>query len=356
MRACLSCLFPLLTAVLAAQAVVIPGRHAERDAPGLGDLAGFSQPFRQQIVLRPEELAPLRGKEIAAVWVRRDTQLAMPLRPGKADLTVIVSAGGPHPTRVSERFASNHGEAPVEVFRGRIDLPAAPMPTGPTSATWGTPTAVEIKFSTPFRYTQGSLCIELQGRPLVGQQTPAWPVDIDIGGAGGSMLMLGRTADQRLQAMAVCRDVVPGAEVTLFATGPAETNAVCLFGSERKPALDLAGQGAPNCALLIEPWQQQSFLFPRVKADPVTRIEHHTKLPSEPCLLGAQVGVQWLQFPFDGNALRLATTHAQMMRLANGMPAFPGVMVRTGPSPGSTFADVGQVVPDQMPVLRLVAR
>ena len=339
-----------------AQAVVIPGAHADRDAPGLGDIAGFAQPFRQQIVLRADELAPLRGRELVSLWLRRDTQLAMPLRPGKADLVVLLSAGGPHPSNASAVFAANHGAAPVEVFRGTVDLPAAPMPSGPGSAGWKSPTAVEIKFTTPFRYTQGPLCVELQGRPTKGQQTPAWPVDHDTWVADGTSAMLGRTSDPRLQAMAVWENLVPGTRVTMHASGPAQATAVCMIGSQRQVPLDLAPAGAPNCAVLVEPWLLLSFRFPRVKADAVTRLEHQVQLAPEPCLLGASFAIQWAASPVDGNQAKLATTHAQVLRLANCMPAFPGAVIRTGVAPGPTFPDEGQVVRNQMPVLRLVGR
>lgn len=335
--------------------LVLPAEFAERDAPWLAEVAGLSQAFRQQIVLRADELASVRGRTITKIAFRRDVQLPVPLRGGRAVLAVRLSDRATHPSVMSPAFADNRGPEPVEVFQGEIDVPEAPAPPRPGSP-WTQPVAASIEFARPFAYRDGNLCIEIDGRPVPGKQPPAWPVDHAAWSVGGGMALSGRSCDDRLQAMAVWKELTPGSGGSLFASGPTQTGAVCLLGTLVNPGEELSGKRGLVCTRFVAPFTALGFVFPRVKLDELTRLEHPLVLPALPCLFSGQFTVQWLHVPNDKTGLGLALTHAQTVHLAHHLPVCPGATVRSGIAAGAQFPDRGEVFPLQMPVLQITVR
>ncbi|MEZ5962203.1 MAG: hypothetical protein R3F56_00025 [Planctomycetota bacterium] len=344
----------------AAQATVtIPAEYADREAPYVMEAAGFSQAFRQQIMLRADELAGLRGHALTSLTFRRDVQLPVPLRSGVTNVVVTLSEGAPHPSTASPLFADNRGPEPREVFRGELTLPASPAPSRPPTPSWADPQAVEIAFATPFEYHGGHLCIEIDGRPVPGKQPPAWPIDATTWSVGGATTFVGRSCDQRLQAMVILKDPTPGSSLTLFASGPAQTIAVCLLGTELGEPLQLTHASRSNpfpCQVHVAPFAVPGYVFPRVKLEQITRVEMALPLPLETCLFSRTLAVQWLQMPNLETGIGMASTHLQTVRLADHMHSYPGAMVRSGIAPPKQFPEKGEVFQFQMPVLRLGAR
>jgi hypothetical protein len=243
-------------------------------------VAGFSQAFRKQVVLRGSELDSLRDKEITAIAFRRDVQLPFPLAGGRTTLVVHFSQAARHPGAVSSRFADNRGPAPVEVFAGEVEIPAAPAPDKTSPAI-----QVVITFTKPFVYRDGNLCIEIDGRPVPGQQPPSWPVDFANWSTGGGMGMLGRVCDARIGAMAIWKGMTPGSDAVLLANGPTQTSAVCLIGPARSSPLVLTAQPTQPCVVYVQPFSIAAFVYPRVRLEANTRIEDPVVSPTLPCFI-----------------------------------------------------------------------
>ncbi len=340
--------------------VVVPPDYADRDGPGIGELAGLNQAFRQQVLVEAAAFAELRGRTVGTLWVRRDIQFPVPLRGGKAQITITLSDRARHPSTISATFADNRGPQPAEVFRGVVDIPDAPAPrlppNGPPSPPWSAPTAIEFAFSVPFPYRDGHLCVEIEGRPVVGQQSSGWSVDHAAWVNDASYTMVGRTGDPRVQAIAVWLTQVPGTRLTMFVSGPTQTTVVGLVGRELQPPLDLRSQGVPQNMLHVEPFDAVPLFLPRVKLEAITRLEHPLQVPPMACFFGARVAIQWLNLPNTTTPAQLISTHAQVMKFASTLSTFPGATVRSARPPGAAFPDVGVVQVDQMPVLRFVAR
>ena len=336
--------------------LVVPAEFADKDASWLAEVAGFSQAFRQQVLLRADELTAVRGRTLTKLAFRRDVQLPIPLRGGTAVMVVRVSDRATHPSAASATFADNRGPAPVEVFRGEVQVPASPAPPKPPVPTWSAPNGVEIVFAEPFVYRDGNLCIELEGRPVPGKQPPAWPVDFAMWSVGGGNSIGGRSCDPRLQAMAVWKAPIPGSVITLFASGPTQTVAVCLLGHERASPTVLTTKRAVECDLRVDPFAAFGFVYPRVKLEQITRVEMPLPLPLLPCVFSQHVAIQWLQMPNAETGAGMATTHVQTVGFADGVHAFAGASVRSGLAAGDQFPDKGEVFLFQMPVVRLSFR
>lgn len=337
-------------------ALVVPSEYADHDAPWMAEVAGLSQAFRQQVLLRAEALAAIRGRAITALTLRRDVQLPLPLRGGVAVLKVTLSERARHPAAAAPAFADNRGPEPTQVFAGEVVVPESPAPARPPVVRWTAPDAIEIAFARPFVYRTGNLCIEIDGRPVPGKQPPAWPIDFVAWSIGGGSTFVGRSCDPRLQAMAVWKGLIPGSDVTLYSTGPTQTAAVCLLGTVLPAPRTLTQRLPMPCAVHVEPLAALGFLYPRVKLEQLTRVEHDVAIPALPCLFSRQFAVQWLQLPNLETGIGLATTHAQTLTLADGVHTFAGASVRSGIAAGDQFPDRGEVVPFQMPVLRLTVR
>src|SRR5690606_7952057 len=126
--------------LLGQQAIVVPSEFESADAPGIGDVAGVNQAGRQQVLVRAEELRAAHGREIVALWLRRDVQLPLPLVAGRVAVAVFLSDRAAPPGSASEAFADNRGAEPAEVFRGGLEVPAAPPPPGVHVAPCAVPT------------------------------------------------------------------------------------------------------------------------------------------------------------------------------------------------------------------------
>jgi hypothetical protein len=336
--------------------VVVPEEFASKDGNAFGDFAGVAHAFRQQVVVRAEELTALRGRMLTALWVRRDAALPLPLPGGKAQFVVTLSDRARHPTALVPKFADNRGAQTREVFRGVVEVPTAPAPARGQPAPWAPTSAVELKFTAEFTYRDGPLSIEIEGRPVAGQPPLTWPVDYAEWASDAASTFVGRSCDVRLQAMALWRDLIPGGSIVMGTAGPTQAAAVCLVGWIRRTPIELGAQGAVKCSIHVDPVDARPFVLPRVKLEPITRVEQNLPLPPMACVLGVHFAVQWLHFPNPAVGTGFATTHAQTIKTVGRLPSFAGATVRSGPMAGDAFPEHGEVQALRMPVLRLVAR
>ncbi len=349
-------LLGLALAPLPAQvSVIVPAAYADRDAPAMGESPGFSNPFRQQVVLRDRLLTALAGKTITALTLRRDGQYPVALRGGRAKVTVALGVTTRDPTLTSPLFAENL-PASTTVFQGEIALPAAPAPQGRDGAGWAAPHAVEIAFATPFPYAGGHLVLDFTGEPVASARSPMWPIDFDSGPASSaSIAMVGRPADPRIGGSLILSDFSPGGEAVLMSNGPVGTSCIGMFGVDADPqGLDLAGYAAPGCRLHVTPFGAVSAVYPRNKNLPVTLAEVRVRVPLSLGMLGAGFAVQWLQAPNPNVPAGWITTQAFRVRLTHTVPSCDVATLRSSPArPQSEHGDVNR---NLTPVLRFTAK
>jgi hypothetical protein len=304
---------------LAAQGLhVVPSAHSSSDAPSLTGVAGIGITDRQQIVIDAGHLAPLVGRDLTGLVFRREATDPLAFAANTALIVVRIGSANSSAQDVRPDFAAN-STAPLEVLRGTVQIPASPPPG--STPTWSAPDAVELSFSTPYRYAGGPLCIDIHG--TVGTET-WWPVDAVEDGTAGVVTSEGQACG-RLAAVhgatagVAERDLVLGESVicTLFGEPSAPAFLLLGLGTLANP-LDLAFLGAPACELRVQPISALATVVSAPPFDPTfgglaERVIH---LPTDAGLAGAEFVVQWAEL-LQGS---LTTSNTLRCRIASTRP------------------------------------
>ncbi|HEB53120.1 MAG TPA: hypothetical protein ENI87_07700 [bacterium] len=349
LAACLTCV-----AATAQNFTVVPSQFANTDAIRAMNVAGTMGDGRQQILVGESRLAGLLGRDITAIEFRRsaadETYAA-----GSANLTVTASIA-PHPTHgCSQTFAANVGPNPVTVFSGVITAPSSPPEVGPT-VSWDPDNVVRIPFTTPFPYTGGTLCLDLVGTAIAGQESSWWAADAhcevfpgqvttDIGGGCGAYA----NADQKWSFVREY-SLVPGGHVEMFAYGTPYGLAIAALGQKSAVGtpLSLLGFNAPpGCDLFLSTIDvlQATVFVPDPHPALITRggrADFELKVPAIPQALGFTLATQW----FDWT--QAASSNAIEWTLATALPTLDMATVEGHPLSTSGTANVHIA-----PVLRL---
>jgi len=245
------------SATLPVASLVLPGRDAYTEADGLAFWALSPFDARRQVVLAGRLLAPLQGKKIRSIRVRRNHS-ADTFAGGTIDMELYLSHAANGPWALSEVFAQNRGADHQLVFDGLVELPAAPAPAQ-APAPWGGTSSVTIRLAQPFLYRGGPLCIETVTK-ATNAQTPWWPIDAEVTSTQGTVTPYGTSC---ISGMGVAP---AGADATSFTVGntavlylrgthtPAA--ALCMVGVSKTRLLgniplplDLTSLGASGCSL-----------------------------------------------------------------------------------------------------------
>ncbi len=229
-------IFALLGAALGAQApthLVVPLAYETNDAVSYQWIAGASRDVRQQTLILQNHLTPMIGKTLQAIELRRSAT-AETFLGGTADLTVSLSISPNLPLACSSQFAANVGPSPVQVFSGQVTLPTSPGVAGPAIA-WSANNTVRIAFQTPFLYTGGTLCIDVVGHPVNGQNANWWMADAEFENLAATSTDLGGGCGayggpQHEWSFVAERTVVPGGHALFFAYGAPWDLGLALFG------------------------------------------------------------------------------------------------------------------------------
>jgi hypothetical protein len=340
---------------LASQDVVIPSACATLDGRSNGALAGFTQRFRMQVLLDERRLTGLRNRSLSSVAVRRDGQNPEALTGGLVQLVVRVSTTTRVPSDAQPAFSANEGTDVREVFRGTVAIPNAPALSDRNAATWQAPHAVEISFTSSFRYVSGTLCLDFEGSPVAGATSPWWPIDFDLMTHDGQVTSLGLGCDPAGKAMASGDGLLPGGSVRLMSVGPAGAVGIMMLSGVRfTPPLPLGFLGATGCVAHLLPDLSLGAAYAGHPQSGYAVAAAHLHLPNLPQLSGVSLYTQWLAFPSPINPARLSTTEGLELRLATSATPLAGVMVRTGPLRlGEPVPAAGLVRPHVVPVLCL---
>lgn len=325
-------------AVCAQSSLVVPASASANDAMSYEWVAGASQLHRQQTLIGQSHLLLLVGRQVAAVELRR-TAVTDAFAQGAANLVVVLSTSPNAPANCDNHFAANVGPDATLVFQGPVTFPASPA-TGPSGSpvSWTVNNTLRIQFTTPFVYQGGTLCVDVQGTPIVGQKT-WWMADateevvpgtatVEIGAGcgvyGGPTHVWSEVQE---------RSLVPGGYGVFRAEGPANGPALAMFGAAAQAPfpLSLLGIPTPGCMLHLDATAIH-VMMPAV-FEPETHpqafgaiAEVLVRIPATPSVFGFTMTTQW----FD--LLQLATSNAITWTVANAIPQLDMALVEGHPS------------------------
>jgi hypothetical protein len=345
---------------LAAQqtSVFLPSTCDQLDGRAGGAWPGFTQRFRMQVLLDGGRLTRVANRSLVGIAVRRDGQFLQAHAGGRAAISIAASHAALNPERASAVFAANRGSDAREVFRGEVALPNAPALSHRDEVTWQPPHAVEFPFNTPFPYTGGTLCLDIDGTPVSGATSPWWRIDYDLFTHDAQSNPLGTNCDPQTRATASTSSLMPGASLRLISVGPLQAVGIAMVDvTALNPGIDLGFLRAPGCVVHVLPTLMFGASYTPPAVDGYAWASVRLDLPSVSHLMGATLHAQWLAFPNPVNPGMLTATNALTLRVATRPPNLAGVIVRTPlvaeptPLPAS-----GGVMPHLMPVICVRAR
>tara|TARA_R110002072_G_scaffold121342_2_gene255050 strand:- start:19505 stop:20620 length:1116 start_codon:yes stop_codon:yes gene_type:complete len=180
-RPVVSILAATLATQLAAQTyTVAPSQYLNTDATHQTGIPGVVD-RRVQILIGPSHLTAMVGRYIHAVELRRNATNDA-FAGGQVDVSVTLSIAPHGPLDCKAAFDDNVGPNPVTAHDGTVSVPTSPATAGP-NITWDPSNVVRIDLSTPpqaatpFLYTGGTLCIDIEGHPVTGQEVDWWTSD-----------------------------------------------------------------------------------------------------------------------------------------------------------------------------------
>jgi hypothetical protein len=332
----------MMAGSLAAQApqhAVIPAAYATNDAVSYQWIAGASRDVRQQTLIAPSHLTALVGHSLLAIELRR-TAANEVYQGGTANLTVTLSVSPNDPLSCSSQFAANVGTAPVQVFTGSVTLPTSPAAAGP-AVPWSPDNVMRIAFQVPFVYTGGTLCVDVIGHPVSGQNANWWMADAEFEDIKGTMTDLGGGCGtyggpQKQWSHVATRSLVAGGHSQFFAYGPPWSVGIAAFGAGTTTGvpLNLLGLPAPaGCDLhlgaitllelaLFEPETHPSLLSRGGRA------ELRLPFPNDPSFIALTFTTQWVEVGqwWTSNAIEWTTSASVPllgMALVEGHPNEP---------------------------------
>jgi hypothetical protein len=319
------------------QHLVVPAAYTTNEAISYEWIAGASDPQRQQTLVGASHLQAMVGRAIWGISLRRTAKDEI-YQGGTADLTVTLSTGARAPLEISTAYADNAGANATLVFQGPVTLPTSPAITSAT-VPWTPDNVVEIPFQTPFLYTGGTLCIDVLGQPIQGQQANWWMADAEFEDIYGEITDLGGGCGafggpSRAWSSTAVRTLVPGAYAQFWAEGPANSFAFAIFGATSPAAIPLQsfGVGGPGCDLWIDPGLVLAAnVAPFVPETHPLLIGRGTafvelKLPGAPWVFGLTLTTQWLELS------QMATSNAIEWEVASQIPTLDMALVEGHPS------------------------
>ena len=353
--------FLILICSLPAQYTFPSGTDAV-DASSLGPIAGASTPLRQQVLIAENLLQPLVGRDLTALWLRRDFSFQGALQGAVIDLSLVLSVTDADPNAPSGEFARNHGSNPTTAFVGTIVIPSSPRPNWGFGG-WTEENTVRIKFDSAFSYSGGTLVLDITGWPQAGSDSPFWPIDMEFLGSDGVVQDYGNGCGNHGLVGAVSEAGLEiGATAFFGAWGAPKSLAYLVLGTRLPTPFDLSGMGATGCLVYIEPL----FNFPTVFSGEVmgsavggASVDIH--VPADTSLLGITLHSQWVNLEVIlpvaewSNPIGLTTSNATKFTIGTVAPSLGMSTVTSAiPLDGQSPASTGYVEINKAPVLRFL--
>ncbi|HEB52966.1 MAG TPA: hypothetical protein ENI87_06915 [bacterium] len=330
---------------------VVPAANATADALRFCALPGATSPFRHQVLIGASHLASLVGQDILAIEFRRSAADETYVG-GAIQMTVDLSISPNTPLESSATFSQNVGAATASgpEFSGTVTIPTSPPEVGPNVA-WDADNTVRIALTTPFHYAGGTLCIDMVGTPVSGQELHWWMADAAFEDVSGTTVDLGGGCgayggSQSSWSFVASRSLIPGGYAQFFAFGSPYGLALAAHGS-RSPIgtpLSLLGFNAqPGCELFLS---TLDVLTPTVfLPDPALperggRADIEFKVAPDPAVLGFTMTTQWLDWS------QMATSNAVEWTVAASIPTLDMALIEGHPqsATGSVAAAMSYVV------------
>ena len=296
-----------LAAGLRAQAnfTVVPPQHALVDANHQTGVPGVVDQ-RTQILIGASQLASMAGQSIAAIELRRSAADET-FAGGAIDLTVNISVAPHTPLACSATFSQNIGANPTTVFSGLISVPTSPATTG-SAVAWTPDNVVRIPVVPPYPYTGGTLCIDIVGHPVAGQEVQWWAADATFQQVPGTTTDLGGGCSSNPASLGnwssiETNSLVTGGHARMMAFGSPYGLAIAAIGPQSAPIpLTTLGLNPPGaCAMRVFPL---TILIPTLfipDPDPAFATSGGladivVKIPNVPAAQGFTLTTQWLDW------------------------------------------------------------
>jgi hypothetical protein len=323
------------------QHVVAPSAYATNDAIAFVWLPGASQLVRQQTLVGTSHLAPLLGRTLTALEFRR-TAWNRVFYGGTADMTVTLSIAPHGPLGCSTAFAANVGAPAVQVYSGPVVFPtspATPDPSPTTAIPWSIDNVVRIPFTQPFLYLGGTLCIDITGQPIAGQNANWWMADAEFEDISGTVQDLGGGCGvyggpEHEWSYVSPRSLLPGGHAHFHAYGTPWGLALAAFGHKSPAGIPLAAFGfaaPPGCNVHLASVDMLLAGIFVPDSHPLLaaaggRADIELKIPATTSVFGLSFTTQWLDWaqPAVSNAIEwtVASVIPTLdMALVDGHPA-----------------------------------
>ncbi|MCA8956864.1 MAG: hypothetical protein KDC87_12375 [Planctomycetes bacterium] len=339
-------------------------------APGADCLPGLRGGFRQQILIDPVRLGGLAGRTLTGFSFRRDLGRAEALSGGQISLDVRLSVGVTAARDCSQVFVANApAVSQMQVFTGIVTVPNSP-PLGSNPAPWGVQNSVSVSFASGFKYTGGTLCIELDGRPVPGKEPDFWYVSQEVGVAGGgSATPFGvscSTFHVGGESLIVeAKGLQLGSTMRSFVVGRPGSSPLLLVGASSHPSgVDLSPTGALGCSLYVSAYVAIGLTYsPQLPGFPNAFANLELQIPSRGIQPGTRLFLQSADLETAlpssqwTNAAGLTTSNAVDLRVASTPPVLGMASVTSRPvDAAQPMPATGEVDVERAPVLRLYYR
>lgn len=306
------------------QLTVVPAAYATTDAVSYLWIPGASRDVRQQTLVGSSHLVPMLGRTLTAIELRRSAANEV-YQGGVSNMTVTLSTSPSQPLRCSGTFAANVGPDATVVFTGPVTLPTSPAVVGPAVA-WTPANTVRIAFQQPFVYTGGTLCLDVVGLAVPGQNANWWMADAMFEDVGGFTAEVGNGCGQYGGAQGrwsfvSTRLLVPGGHASFWAYGVHTGLGIAAFGMRSQAPIPLTALGipSPGCDLHLGSIDAMIPTLFEPPFDP--RLDHRGGcgevilwIPDSSALFGTTMTTQW----FDWS--QLAMSNAIEWTVAGAMP------------------------------------
>ncbi len=323
------------------QQTVIPASYAAADAIGYLWLPGASQDVRQQTLVGQSHLTALVGRNITAIELRRSAANET-YAGGTADLTVVLSTSPSQPLRCSRTWAANVGPDATQVFAGPVTLPTSPPEIGPNVA-WTPANVVRIAFQTPFPYSGGTLCIDVTGQAIAGQNANWWMADAMVEDVAGTAVVRGNGCGtfggpQGHWSHTATRQLIPGGHARFFADGPPGSFGLAAIGTFNPMPLPLTALGLPSPGCVLHLGTLDAMLVGVFEPFPHPALAHRGVaevrlwIPDTPAVFGVTFTTQWLEWT------QLATSNAIEWAVAATIPSLDMAVIDGHPN--ETFGEI----------------